>query len=105
MIDVAILILVFNAAKDCVTMFDLFEKHTIRHYFYLRDTYPLLVPHLLILDTDVNKICSNNSFDTNSENSSSHLFLLSIFERVRNIMCLKSATVEVQTSILNHSIR
>ncbi|XP_065337471.1 integrator complex subunit 4 [Cloeon dipterum] len=41
-----ILILVFNAAQKCPNMLQLFEEHTLRHYSYLRDTMPNLVPHL-----------------------------------------------------------
>ncbi|CAH2068950.1 unnamed protein product, partial [Iphiclides podalirius] len=43
-----ILILVLNAAQHCNTMLPLFEEHTIKHYTYLRDTMPQLVPHLPI---------------------------------------------------------
>ena len=45
-IYVSVLILVFNAAKDCSTMLSLFEEKFIRHYRYLRDTLPHLVPEL-----------------------------------------------------------
>ncbi|KOB69123.1 Integrator complex subunit 4 [Operophtera brumata] len=44
-----VLILVLNAAQHCTTMLPLFEEHTIRHYAYLRDTMPHLVPHLPIV--------------------------------------------------------
>ncbi|XP_059486442.1 integrator complex subunit 4 [Neocloeon triangulifer] len=43
---VCMLILVFNAAMKCPNMLQLFEEHTLRHYSYLRDTMPNLVPHL-----------------------------------------------------------
>lgn len=43
-----VLILVLNAAQHCTTMLPLFEEHTIKHYTYLRDTMPHLVPHLPI---------------------------------------------------------
>lgn len=45
-IYVSVLILVFNAAKECSTMLSLFEEKFIRHYRYLRDTLPHLVPEL-----------------------------------------------------------
>jgi len=46
--DICILILVFNAAQHCPTMLQLFEEHTLKHYSYLRDTMPNLVPALKV---------------------------------------------------------
>ncbi|KAF4521167.1 hypothetical protein B566_EDAN011617 [Ephemera danica] len=43
---VCILILVFNAAQRCPNMLQLFEEHILKHYGYVRDTMPALVPHL-----------------------------------------------------------
>ncbi|XP_045620866.1 integrator complex subunit 4 [Procambarus clarkii] len=40
------LILVLNAAVHCPTILPLLEQHTLRHYAYLRDTMPQLVPVL-----------------------------------------------------------
>lgn len=45
---VAIVILVFNATVDSPTMISMFPNHTRRHYSYLRDSHPDLVPHLAI---------------------------------------------------------
>lgn len=42
----AILIVIFNAAAGCATMLPLLEEHTLRHYIYLRDSMPHLVPYL-----------------------------------------------------------
>lgn len=39
-----ILVLVFNAAQHCPTMEPLLDQHTKKHYHYLLDTYPLLMP-------------------------------------------------------------
>jgi integrator complex subunit 4 len=39
---------VFNAAQHCPTMLQLFEEHTLKHYSYLRDTMPNLVPALRV---------------------------------------------------------
>jgi len=47
---ICILILVFNAAQHCPTMLQLFEEHTLKHYSYLRDTMPNMVPALKQLD-------------------------------------------------------
>ncbi|CAL8363076.1 unnamed protein product [Merluccius merluccius] len=43
---IAVLVLVFNAAKSCPTMSSLFSDHTFRHYAYLRDSLSHLVPAL-----------------------------------------------------------
>ena len=43
---IAIVILVFNAAVNSPTMIAMFPDHTRRHYSYLRDSQPDLVPHL-----------------------------------------------------------
>ncbi|KPJ13770.1 hypothetical protein RR48_10954 [Papilio machaon] len=50
-----ILILVLNAAQHCTTMLPLFEEHTIKHYTYLRDTMPHLVPHLPIGESQLSR--------------------------------------------------
>ncbi|ETE60872.1 Integrator complex subunit 4, partial [Ophiophagus hannah] len=44
--DIAVLVLIFNAAKSCPTMPALFSDHTFRHYAYLRDSLSHLVPPL-----------------------------------------------------------
>ncbi|XP_054974690.1 integrator complex subunit 4 isoform X2 [Sorex araneus] len=43
---IAVLVLIFNAAKSCPTMAALFSDHTFRHYAYLRDSLSHLVPAL-----------------------------------------------------------
>lgn len=50
-LDICILILVLNAAKHSMTIPPLLEPHTLRHYGYLRDTMPLLVPELHLSDS------------------------------------------------------
>ncbi|KAG8430440.1 hypothetical protein GDO86_020599, partial [Hymenochirus boettgeri] len=47
---IAVLVLIFNAAKSCPTMPALFSDHTFRHYAYLRDSLSHLVPALNILE-------------------------------------------------------
>ncbi|XP_030333566.1 integrator complex subunit 4 isoform X3 [Strigops habroptila] len=46
---IAVLVLIFNAAKSCPTMPALFSDHTFRHYAYLRDSLSHLVPPLRAL--------------------------------------------------------
>uniref|UniRef100_A0AAY5ESY8 Integrator complex subunit 4 n=1 Tax=Electrophorus electricus TaxID=8005 RepID=A0AAY5ESY8_ELEEL len=48
---IAVLVLVFNAAKSCPTMPALFSDHTFRHYAYLRDSLSHLVPQLRVAGT------------------------------------------------------
>lgn len=43
---VSVLIMVFNASKGCNTMATLFDEKLLRHYHYLRDTLPHLVPEI-----------------------------------------------------------
>lgn len=47
--DVSILILVFNAASKCNSIISLLEDKTVKHYSYLRDIMPHLVPSLQVL--------------------------------------------------------
>ncbi|KAG7201989.1 hypothetical protein KM043_004681 [Ampulex compressa] len=42
----SVLVLIFNAALHCPSMHALFTKHASKHYHYLRDTMPHLVPRL-----------------------------------------------------------
>lgn len=46
--DVSVLILVFNAASKCNSIISLLEDKTIKHYSYLRDILPHLVPSLQV---------------------------------------------------------
>lgn len=46
--DISILVLVFNAAVVCPTILPLYPEHTLRHYIYLRDTLPDVIPKLQV---------------------------------------------------------
>ncbi len=95
---VAILILVFNAAKDCPTMIELLEKPTQRHYIYLKDAYPHLVPKLVHL------FHNEVSLDLNTNLANCDAFFLKIFERLRNLVSLDRCSIQVQMSVLNNAI-
>ncbi|XP_063392691.1 integrator complex subunit 4 [Cydia fagiglandana] len=58
-----VLILTLNAAAKCTTMLPLFEEHTIKHYTYLRDTMPHLVPHLPIGEAKLTSVKSEAGLD------------------------------------------
>jgi integrator complex subunit 4 len=45
---ICILIMLFNAAQYLPPMLSMFPDTTVKHYAYLRDTMPNLVPHLTI---------------------------------------------------------
>lgn len=74
---ISLLILVFNAAASCPTMMPLFEEHTLRHYSYLRDSFPNLVPQLKL----PNQQCRTVGSGTSSL-AQSHTFLHQVLERV-----------------------
>ncbi|XP_014468893.1 PREDICTED: integrator complex subunit 4 [Dinoponera quadriceps] len=42
----SVLVMIFNAALHCPSMHALFTEHASKHYHYLRDTMPHLVPRL-----------------------------------------------------------
>ena len=45
---ISILVLVFNAATGNRTALPMFQEHTWRHYTYLRDSIPNMVPDLKV---------------------------------------------------------
>ena len=45
---ISILVLVFNAATGNRTALPMFQEHTWRHYTYLRDSIPDMVPDLKV---------------------------------------------------------
>lgn len=46
--DISVLMLVFNSAVECPTVLTMFQDHTWRHYHYLQDSLPDLVPKLKV---------------------------------------------------------
>uniref|UniRef100_A0A2L2YE14 Integrator complex subunit 4 n=2 Tax=Parasteatoda tepidariorum TaxID=114398 RepID=A0A2L2YE14_PARTP len=70
------LILVFNAASKCHVMLSLFDEYTQKHYSYLKDTLPHLVPHLKLSNVSV------SSIDIESSDEHSRKFLNQVLERV-----------------------
>uniref|UniRef100_A0A1A7WN72 Integrator complex subunit 4 n=1 Tax=Iconisemion striatum TaxID=60296 RepID=A0A1A7WN72_9TELE len=100
---IAVLVLVFNAAKSCPTMPALFSDHTFRHYTYLRDSLSHLVPPLRLpgrkqvysLDS-VDSSCGSGSVE------SAQLFLHQSLNRVSTIQNLETAGAQ---DLLNFTIR
>ncbi|KOB65207.1 Integrator complex subunit 4 [Operophtera brumata] len=78
--DMCVLILVLNAAQHCTTMLPLFEEHTIKHYSYLRDTMPHLVPHLPIGDSKY----QSEKADTAVDDSAVRRFFDTVLQHIDN---------------------
>ncbi|XP_026230812.1 integrator complex subunit 4 [Anabas testudineus] len=100
---IAVLVLVFNAAKSCPTMPALFSDHTFRHYVYLRDSLSHLVPPLRLpgrkqvygLDS-VDSGCGSGSVE------SARLFLQQSLNRVSTIQNLEAPGAQ---ELLDFTIR
>ncbi|XP_070685436.1 integrator complex subunit 4 [Pempheris klunzingeri] len=84
---IAVLVLVFNAAKSCPTMPALFSDHTFRHYAYLRDSLSHLVPPLRLPGNGLDLVdsrCGSGSVE------SAQLFLQQSLNRVSTIQNLEA---------------
>ncbi|XP_071398383.1 integrator complex subunit 4 isoform X1 [Centroberyx affinis] len=100
---IAVLVLVFNAAKSCPTLPALFSDHTFRHYAYLRDSLSHLVPPLRLpgrkqlygLDS-VDSGCGSGSVE------SARLFLQQSLNRVSTIQNLEAPGAQ---DLLDFTIR
>ncbi|KAM4742822.1 integrator complex subunit 4 [Anableps anableps] len=100
---IAVLVLVFNAAKSCPTMPALFSDHTFRHYAYLRDSLSHLVPPLRLPGRK--QVCSLDSVDSGCGSGSvesAKLFLQQSLNRVSTIQNLETPGAQ---DLLNFTIR
>ncbi|XP_053177444.1 integrator complex subunit 4 isoform X1 [Scomber japonicus] len=101
---IAVLVLVFNAAKSCPTLPALFSDHTFRHYSYLRDSLSHLVPPLRLpgrklvhcLDSAGDFGCGSGSVE------SAQLFLQQSLNRISTIQNLEAPGGQ---DLLNFTIR
>ncbi|KAM9853684.1 integrator complex subunit 4 [Aulostomus maculatus] len=88
---IAVLVLVFNAAKSCPTMPALFSDHTFRHYAYLRDSLSHLVPPLRLPGRkQVHGLDSANSGCASSSVEAAQLFLQQSLNRISTIQNLET---------------
>lgn len=85
---IAVLILIFNAAKLCPQMSQLFPEYVTRHYQYLSDSIPDLVPQGIKMNTFTTSLCTNiaslktnNNHDDHTSNKSKQ-FLSKILEKI-----------------------
>ncbi|XP_026764664.2 integrator complex subunit 4 [Galleria mellonella] len=76
-----VLILTLNAAQHCTTMLPLFEEHTIKHYTYLRDTMPHLVPHLPIGEAQLGA----EKIEAAMDDSAVRRFFESVLQHIDNV--------------------
>ncbi|KAM3616661.1 uncharacterized protein V6R79_021426 [Siganus canaliculatus] len=96
---IAVLVLVFNAAKSCPTMPGLFSDHTFRHYAYLRDSLSHLVPALRLPSSGLDVVDSR--FGSGSVESA-QLFLQQSLNRVSTIQNLEAPGAQ---DLLDFTIR
>uniref|UniRef100_A0A8D0H8L1 Integrator complex subunit 4 n=1 Tax=Sphenodon punctatus TaxID=8508 RepID=A0A8D0H8L1_SPHPU len=83
---IAVLVLIFNAAKTCPTMPALFSDHTFRHYAYLRDSLSHLVPPLRLPGRKL--VSSPVSTSVALHEDPSQQFLQQSLDRVYNLQHL-----------------
>ncbi|KAJ8680914.1 hypothetical protein QAD02_016701 [Eretmocerus hayati] len=72
---VSVLVLIFNAAAYCPSMHSLFTHHAVKHYHYLRDTIPDLVPRLKPALTNNNGKTEEELKDEEVEDENARKFL------------------------------
>ncbi|KAL4225430.1 Integrator complex subunit 4 [Mactra antiquata] len=96
---ISILVLVFNAASGNRTALPMFQEHTWRHYSYLRDTIPDLVPELQhpdnfnVIETD--KTVKKDESDLTS------MFIKSTIDKLSDLNTLDTSTAKqlLETSV------
>ncbi|XP_051254528.1 integrator complex subunit 4 [Dicentrarchus labrax] len=96
---IAVLVLVFNAAKSCPTMPALFSDHTFRHYSYLRDSLSHLVPPLRLPGNGLDLVDSRCGLGSVE---SAQLFLQQSLNRVSTIQNLEAPGAQ---DLLDFTIR
>ncbi|NXI15470.1 INT4 protein, partial [Irena cyanogastra] len=97
---IAVLVLIFNAAKSCPTMPALFSDHTFRHYAYLRDSLSHLVPPLRLPGRKL--VSSAVSPSITPHEDPSQQFLHQSLERVYNFQHLDPRGIQ---ELLEFTIR
>lgn len=85
------LILILNAAKWSPTIIPLLEPHTVRHYAYISDTMPNLVPTLSLPDSNFNSITRPETVPESLE------FLNNVITNLD----MTESSLRVQTTLLN----
>ncbi|XP_073468906.1 integrator complex subunit 4 [Aquarana catesbeiana] len=97
---IALLVLIFNAAKTCPTMPALFTGHLFRHYAYLRDSLSHLVPALNLPGVKSSWIPDVEPGSTHEDPSQQ--FLQNSLERVHS---LQNLGTQGSQELLEYTIR
>ncbi|ELU14658.1 hypothetical protein CAPTEDRAFT_224728 [Capitella teleta] len=84
---ISILVLVFNSAVVSSTIMPLFPEHTIRHYIYLRDTLPDVIPHLQL-------VAAHSSCEDTKTGSGAKEFLEETLRRLSPIVTLDRTSAQ-----------
>ena len=102
---IGVLILVVNGAAHSKEIIQVFEKYKVfsRHYTYLRDLVPELVPVIKELDKD-SDMMTNDELDTSRGDPNIERFLLNVFERIQHSIESGEQSLETQLSIIKLSI-
>ncbi|CAH1117828.1 unnamed protein product [Phaedon cochleariae] len=87
---ICLLILILNAAQHSLTIMQLLEPHTIRHFLYLRDTMTQYVPVLNLTDLNFNSVARPMSVPES----------LAFLDNVINNLDMTENTVRVHTTLL-----
>lgn len=80
----SVLVLVFNAALHCPSMHALFTEHASKHYHYLRDTMPHLVPRLRPALTSGTGIKTKDTDDEEARDQRGREFLEKMVAGIEN---------------------
>ncbi|XP_076820077.1 integrator complex subunit 4-like [Clavelina lepadiformis] len=104
---ISILILVFNAAESCPQMIQLFPEHVLRHYQYLRDSIPELVPQDIQLTTNTSGVdfCIQSPPHQSDSNNDPASFLQQTLARVRDLKSHETSTQRILLERTIHDLR
>ncbi|XP_061382651.1 integrator complex subunit 4 isoform X1 [Danaus plexippus] len=91
-----VLILVLNAAQHCITMLPLLEDYTVKHYTYLRDTMPHLVPHLPIGD---NQQSRSELSELEVDDSAVRRFMDSVLQHIDNVTLSANVRLKMMQAV------
>ncbi|XP_072034056.1 integrator complex subunit 4-like [Amphiura filiformis] len=95
---IAVMVLIFNSASKSPTMMSLFPEYTMRHYSYLRDSLPHLVPEIKQMSLSIGVGMASESAGTSQESEG---FLQDTMDKIKALdrMDRKSAITQMQLTI------
>ncbi|XP_077987926.1 integrator complex subunit 4-like [Glandiceps talaboti] len=89
---IAVMILIFNSAIKNPTIIALFPDYAVRHYSYLRDSLPHLVPPLKMPNSTIRT--SDDRSESSTQSTDASQFLQQTLDKVKNIDKLDKETAE-----------